>query len=153
YINLNTGSVILIGALPEFINYYGLNSGTYTAESVTAARASSNPALLQASTFKQVDPESVSSGEIGYKGILAKKLYVDVYAYYSHYKNFFASAAVVKAATPADALNPLTSTAYSYSQNSTDAVKAQGWGIGLEYQMMRGYILGANLFSDKLRDL
>ena len=153
YINLNTGSVILIGALPEFINYYGLNSGTYTAESVTAARAANNPSLLQASTFKVVDPESVSSGEIGYKGILAKKLYVDAYAYFSRYKNFFASAAVVKASSPAAALNPLTSAAYSYTQNSNDVVKAQGWGIGLEYQMNRGYIVGANLFSDKLKDL
>jgi outer membrane receptor for ferrienterochelin and colicin len=153
YIDLNTGSVILIGALPEFISYYGLNTGTYTAESVTAARAAFNPALLQPSTFKEVDPESVSSGEIGYKGLLAKKLFVDVYAYYSRYKNFFASAAVVKASSPINALNPLASTAFSYSQNSTDIVKAQGWGIGLEYQLSRGYIVGANLFSDKLKDL
>jgi hypothetical protein len=100
-----------------------------------------------------VDPESVSSGEIGYKGIIAKKLYIDVYAYYSRYKNFFASAAVVKAATPSAALNPLTSAAYSYTQNSLDIVKAQGWGIGVEYLLNRGYILGGNLFSDKLRDL
>ena len=153
YIDLNTGSVTLIGALPEFINYYGLNTGTYTAESVTAARASGNPALLQPSTFKVVDPESVSSGEIGYKGILGKKLFVDAYVYYSRYKNFFASAAVVKASSPAAALNPLTSTAFSYSQNSVDIVKAQGWGIGLEYQMGRGYLVGANVFSDKLKDL
>ena len=52
YIDLNTGSVILIGALPEFITRYGLNTGTYTAESVTAARAAFNPALLQASTLR-----------------------------------------------------------------------------------------------------
>jgi hypothetical protein len=153
YIDLQTASVKLIGALPEFINYYGLNTGTYTAESVSAARAANNPALLVASTFKVVDPESVSSGEIGYKGIIAKKLYIDVYAYYSRYKNFFASAAVVKAATPSAALNPLTSAAYSYTQNSLDIVKAQGWGIGVEYLLNRGYILGGNLFSDKLRDL
>ena len=153
YIDLNTGSVTLIGALPEFINYYGLNTGTYSAESVTAARAANNPGLLQASTFKIVDPESVSSGEVGYKGLLGKRLFVDVYAYYSRYKNFFASAAVVKASSPAAALNPLTSAAYSYSQNSKDVVKAQGWGIGLEYLLSRGYFLGANLFSDKLRDL
>src|SRR6185503_1851938 len=79
YIDLQTASVKLIGALPEFINYYGLNTGTYTAESVSAARAANNASLLVASTFKVVDPESVSSGEIGYKGIIAKKLYVDIY--------------------------------------------------------------------------
>jgi hypothetical protein len=153
YIDLNTGSVILIGALPEFITRYGLNTGTYTAESVTAARAAFNPALLQASTFSDVKPESVASGEIGYKGILGKKLFMDVYAYYSRYKDFFASVAVVKSSTPLNALNPLASTSYSYTQNSDDIVKASGWGVSLEYQLSRGYIVGGNVFSDKLKDL
>jgi len=153
YINLNTGSVILIGALPEFVTKYGLNTGTYTAESVGAARASSDASLLKASTFGTVKPESVSSGEVGYKGLITKKLFIDAYGYYSRYKDFFASVAVVKAATPSDALNPFTSTNYSYIQNSSDIVKATGWGIGLDYQMNRGYIVGANLFSDKIKDL
>ena len=153
YIDLNTGSVTLIGALPEFITYYGLNTGTYTAESVSAARAAFNPALLQPSTFTDVNPESVSSGEIGYKGILGKKLFVDAYAYYSRYQNFFASVAVVKASTPTNALNPLASTSYSYTQNSTDVVKASGWGLTLEYQLPRRYVIAGNVFSDKLKDV
>lgn len=153
YIDLNTGSVTLIGALPEFITYYGLNNGTYTAESVAAARAASNPSLLKPSTFTALNPESVASGEIGYKGIIAKKLFVDVYAYYSRYKDFFASVAVVKSSSPTNALNPLASTSFSYNQNSTEIVKAQGWGVSMEYRLTRGYILGGNLFSDKLKDL
>ncbi|HET6769811.1 MAG TPA: TonB-dependent receptor, partial [Chitinophagaceae bacterium] len=153
YIDLNTGSVTLIGALPEFITYYGLNTGTYTGESVAAARAAFNPALLQPSTFTDVLPESVASGEIGYKGIIAKKLFIDVYGYYSRYKDFFSSVAVVKASSPTNALNPLASTSYSYTQNSPDIVKASGWGVGIEYQLPRRYVLGGNLFSDKLRDV
>ena len=153
YIDLNTGSVVLVGCLPEFVTRYGLNTGTYTAESVTAARQAFNPALLQASIFGTVNPESVSSGEVGYKGLVTKKLFVDVYGYYSRYKDFFARVAVVKASSPLNALNPLASTNYAYIQNSPDVVKATGWGIGLEYQLMHGYILGANLFSDKLKDL
>ena len=153
YIDLNTGSVTLIGALPEFITYYGLNTGTYTAESVTAARAVFNPGLLQPSTFTELKPESVSSGEIGYKGIIAKKLFVDVYAYYSRYQDFLVSVAVVKASSPTNALNPLASTSFSYNQNSTEIVKAQGWGVSMEYRLSRGYIVAGNLFSDKLKDL
>ena len=153
YIDLNTGSVTLVGALPEFVTRYGLNTGTYTAESVTAARTAGNASLLQASVFGAVSPESVSSGEIGYKGLINKRLFVDLYAYYSEYKNFFARVAVVKSATPANALNPLTSTNYAYIQNSPDEVKASGWGLGLEYQLSRGYVIGGNVFSDKLRDL
>jgi hypothetical protein len=153
YIDLNTGSVTLVGALPEFVTRYGLNTGTYTAESVTAARQAFNPSLLVPSNFGTVNPESVSSGEIGYKGLLTKKLFVDVYGYYSEYKNFFARVAVVKASSPTNALNPLASTNYAYIQNSPDAVKATGWGIGLEYQLNRGYVAGGNLFSDKLKDV
>jgi outer membrane receptor protein involved in Fe transport len=153
YIDLNSGSVILVGALPEFVTRYGLNTGTYTAESVTAARTASNPNLLQASTFGTVNPESVSSAEIGYKGLLTKKLFVDVYGYYSRYQDFFARVAVVKSSSPTNALNPIASTNYAYIQNSPEAVKATGWGIGLEYQLSRGYVLGANLFSDKLKDV
>ena len=153
YIDLNTGSVTLVGALPEFVTRYGLNTGTYTAESVTAARQAFNSSLLVPSNFGTVNPESVSSGEIGYKGLLTKKLFVDVYGYYSEYKNFFARVAVVKASSPTNALNPLASTNYAYIQNSPDAVKATGWGIGLEYQLNRGYVAGGNLFSDKLKDV
>jgi len=153
YIDLNTGSVILVGALPEFATRYGLNTGTYTAGSVDSARRAFNPALLRPSSFNDVKPESVSSYEIGYKGLLTKKLFVDVYGYFSRYQDFFARVAVVKASSPTNALNPLASTNYAYIQNSPDEVKATGWGIGLEYQLSRGYILGANLFSDKLNDV
>jgi len=59
----------------------------------------------------------------------------------------------VKASSPANALNPLASTNFAYIQNSPDVVKATGWGIGLEYQLSRGYVLGGNVFSDKLKDV
>ena len=153
YIDLNTGSVTLVGALPEFVTRYGLNTGTYTAESVTAARTAFNPALLVPSTFGTVNPESVSSFEVGYKGLITKKLFVDIYGYASRYQDFFARVAVVKASSPTNALNPIASTNYAYIQNSPDEVKATGWGIGLEYQLSRGYVLGGNVFSDKLNDV
>jgi hypothetical protein len=153
YIDLNTGSVTLVGALPEFVTRYGLNTGTYTASSVDSARKTFNPALLVPSTFGTVKPESVSSYEVGYKGLISKKLFVDVYGYYSQYKDFFARVAVVKASSPTNVLNPLASANYAYIQNSPDAVKATGWGIGLEYLLSRGYVVGGNVFSDKLKDV
>lgn len=153
YIDLNTGTVRLVGALPEFVTRYGLNTGTYTAESAIAARKASNPALLKPAVFGTVEPESVSSGEIGYKGLINKKLLIDFYGYYSRYQNFFARIAVVKAASPTAALNPFTSSNYAYIQNSPDVVKATGWGLGLEYLLPKGYIASGNVYSDKLRDL
>ncbi|HLF46715.1 MAG TPA: TonB-dependent receptor [Chitinophagaceae bacterium] len=153
YISLETGSVKLIGALQEAFTQNGLNTGTYTEKSVLAARAALNPALLVPATFTPVIPETVASGEIGYKALINKKLLIDVYAYYSRYKDFFARVQAAKAATAAAALNPFTSKNYSYLQNSPNEVKASGWGIGLEYLLPRGFMVSGNIFSDRIHDL
>lgn len=159
YINLNVGSGILIGFLPEFFAFYNFSTNTpYTAESITAYRASGNPGntnLLVAAVQRVVKPETVSSGEIGYKGLFNKKFLIDVYAYYSKYKDFLARVAVGQSLTgsPSGVFNPLTTRNLSYQQTSTTDVKALGWGVGVEYQLPRNFIFSGNIFSDKLRDL
>ncbi|NJO26044.1 MAG: TonB-dependent receptor, partial [Bacteroidia bacterium] len=59
YINLNVGSGILIGSIPEFQTYYNLNTNPgYTAESVIAARtAGSTSAWFR--QYIKCKPESV----------------------------------------------------------------------------------------------
>jgi hypothetical protein len=165
YISLKTAAGYLIGCLPEFQSYYKLNSTLpgYTPESILAYRNSGNPAntsLLVEGTYKEVNPETVSSYEIGYKGIiLDQKLFIDAYAYYSRYKNFLARQGLGQA-TPApggtgtatDLYNALTTTNISYIQNSDQDVKATGWGISLEYKFIKEYMLYGNVFSDKLSD-
>lgn len=160
YINLNVGSGILIGFLPEFFDFYNFSTNTpYTAESILAYRFSGNPAntnLLVPAVQKEVKPESVSSGEIGYKGLFNKKFLIDVYAYYSRYKDFLARVAVgqsLNAGPPTDLFNPLTTRNLSYQQTSTTDVKAIGWGLGVEYQLPRNFVFSGNIFSDELRDL
>jgi hypothetical protein len=155
----------LIGCLPEFQTYYKLNSTLpgYTPASILAYRASGNPAntsLLVKGTFKEVKPETVSSYEVGYKGIVMKKLLFDAYFYYSHYNDFLARAAVGQATLPpngtgtaTDLFSPFTTTNVSYIQNSTQGVKAIGWGIGVDYQAIKNYYLYGNVFSDQLRDV
>jgi outer membrane receptor protein involved in Fe transport len=160
YINLVTGAGVLIGCLPEFQSYYGLNSTNnpaYTAESIIAARQTLDVTKLVRSTFTAVKPETVSSYEIGYKGLLGKKLLVDAYAYYSQYKDFLATIGVgqsnqVAAPSPLHLLSSFTTTNFSYVQNTTGVVKAMGWGIGLEYQLIKNYTIYGNVFSDDLRD-
>ncbi|HEU4469473.1 MAG TPA: TonB-dependent receptor [Flavisolibacter sp.] len=159
YINLNTGSAILTGALPEFQTYWGLNTNFgYTAESINAYRAGGNPAntsLLVRGPYNEVKPESVSSYEVGYKGIVNRKLFVDAYAYYSEYKNFLGRVAVGQSVTGAQTalFNPLTTRNLSYIQNIDQTVKAIGWGLSLEYQLPRGYNVYGNVYSDDLRDV
>lgn len=162
YISLITGAGALIGCLPEFQDYYKLNSTRpgYTAESILAYRNSGNPAntaLLVQAEFKKVKPESVNSFEVGYKGIIEKRLFVDVYGYYSDYKDFLATIGIGQSnqTNPAttDLFSPFTTGNVSYKQNSPEHVKAIGWGIGLEYQLIKTYYFYGNVFSDELRDV
>ena len=157
YIALSTGTAVLIGCLPEFQEYYKLNTVPfqgYTAASIIAARSGGGTAALVPAQYKEVKPESVSSFEVGYKGILMKKLLVDGYVYYSQYKDFLATTVVGQGKTGAatDLLSPFSTTNISYTQNSPDNVKAIGWGIGVDYNVIKGYYLTANVFSDHLKD-
>lgn len=160
YISLITGSGTLIGCLPEFQDYYKLNSTLpgYTPASILAYRASGNPAntnLLVKAIFNKVKPETVSSYEIGYKGIIKKKLLVDAYLYYSKYKDFLATIGVgqSRSGNAQELYSPFSTTNVSYKQNATQSVSAVGWGIGLEYQFIKGYNFYGNVFSDELQNV
>jgi len=167
YINLNVGSGFLIGFLPSFQTFYRTSSNPiYTAESIGAYRAGSiaDSSRLQTGVFNEVKPESVSSYEVGYKGVIAKKLYLDGYVYYSQYEEFLGNVAVgqslnegtgggpvTNADNKRDIYNPGTTRNLSYSQNIDENVKAYGWGITAEYQLPRRFVFYGNVFSDKLR--
>jgi outer membrane receptor protein involved in Fe transport len=159
YISLITGAGALIGALPEFQDYYQLNGirQGYTAQSILAYRASGDANDLVEAVYKEVKPETVSSYEIGYKGIIEKKLFVDAYFYYSRYKDFLATIGVGQSNQPnptqAHLLSPFTTGNVSYTQNTPGTVSATGWGIGLEYQLIKTYLIYGNVFSDKLGDV
>lgn len=163
YINLLTGGANrLIGGLPEFNTYFRFNtSPAYTAESIDAYRNSIssgaiNPGLLVPAKFQTVKPETMNSFELGYKGLLTRNLLVDVYTYYSHYKNFIGRVAVgrgvseVPANAPKELASPFTTNNYSFVVNTENDVKAIGWGIGLSYQLGKGYGINTNLSSDQL---
>jgi len=167
YINLNVGSGILIGFLPEFQTFYRTNSNPiYTAQSIGAYRAGTlaDSGRLQIGVFNEVKPEIVASYEIGYKGVLAKKLFLDGYLYYSQYEEFLGRVAVGQSLNEGtgtgpvtngdnrrDIYNPGTTRNLSYIQNSDQKVKAYGWGVTAEYQLPRRFVFYGNLFSDKLR--
>jgi len=160
YISLVTGAGTLIGLLPEFQDFYQLNSTRpgYTPESILAYRASGNPAntgMLVEATYNEVTPETVNSFEVGYKGIFGKKLLVDGYVYFSRYQNFLATIGVGQSRTgdPTELFSPFTTVNLSYKQNSTEEVSAIGWGVSAEYQFGRGYGIYGNVFSDELQDL
>ncbi|HJU45916.1 MAG TPA: hypothetical protein VJ647_03985, partial [Chitinophagaceae bacterium] len=165
WINLNSPSARLIGGLPEFNTFFNFSGNPlYTAESVAAYRGSfaagsPNPALLQQAPFVTVKPETMNSYEVGYRGLIQKRLLVDAYVYYSVYKNFLAKVAAARgtsgnpAGAPAELLNPGTTENFSFPVNTTENVKAFGWGISADYLLPSNYVVNANVSGDQLDDL
>ncbi len=159
-LRLGGGSSFLIGSLPEFQTYYKLNSTKpgYTAASVLDYRRGTlaDSSRLVVATFNNLKPETVNSYEVGYKGIIGKKLLLDAYYYFSNYNDFIVSQAVVQGGTTGykfETYSGFSSNSVSYNQNSTKSVKSSGWGIGIEYKLIKNYMLYGNVFSDVLKDV
>lgn len=163
WINLNSPSARLIGGLPEFNKMFNFDANpVYTAESVAAYRASfaagtPNPSLLQRATFTTIKPESVNSYELGYRGVISKKLLLDAYVYYSEYKDFLSRVAVARgnsgnpSGAPVELLNPGTTENFSFPVNSgNENVTAIGWGVSVDYRLPANYTVSGNVSGDQL---
>ena len=159
YINLNTPGTRLIGGLPEFQAFFGFKSNpVYTAESIGAYRLSvaagrPDQTLLQQAQFPTLGPETANSYEIGYRGLPTSQLLIDAYVYYSVYKDFIGRVAVGRPAPGGNIANPLATENYSYPVNSDESVKAIGWGIGVDYQIGKGFVARVNFSGDQLNDV
>ena len=167
WINLLVGGgTRLMGGLPQLRDYYKFNTNpAYTVASVTAFGASAlagapNASLLQQQQFGEFKPESSQSFEVGYKGLIAQRLLIDVYAYWATYKDFLSGVTVLQArvapSSPAslfDLLDANKRIGYSISVNTPGDVKTNGWGASAEYLMDKNYSVTANIYSDVIGDL
>ncbi len=105
-----------------------------------------------------LQPERIASYEIGYKGIIAKKLFVDAYYYFSQYTNFIGSTVILVPTAPAAPGLPIesgvssasTRIAYSRPANTNEKINAQGFAISLDYSLTKGYFVGANMANNEL---
>lgn len=165
WINLSVGGgTRLMGGLPELRNGYNFSGNpVYSLASVQAFGASAlagapNPGLLQVQQFGEFKPESTTSFEVGYKGLIAKKLLIDVYAYRAKYKDFLSGVTVIqqRAGLPPSLFNLLSSNnriAYSISVNAPGTVDVTGWGASLEYLFPKNFSVNANVYSDVIGNL
>lgn len=147
------GNVKLVGGNNFFDTYYGFSSKpTYYLEGVSA---------YQPLEFK---PESVSSFELGYKGLLAQgKLLFDVYGYYGQYQNFITRSLIIQpfsgtqqqlAADLQAGKSPAAlGNVFSIPVNTTSKVKTYGFGISADYKLPQNFQVGVNLSSDQLSDV
>lgn len=150
YINLGIGSnVFLIGGNPGFREYYNFAAKQpYDFDELRKGRVVAfNPQDLK--------PESLSSFEAGFKGLLLQgKLLVDVYGYYGTYKDFLGRRVTVQASGNTIAVSDtLNGRRLSIPVNSTDKVKTYGFGLSVDYRLPWNFTIGANVASDILKDV
>jgi outer membrane receptor protein involved in Fe transport len=109
---------------------------------------------------KDLVPERISSYEIGYKGLIGKKLFLDAYYYTSTYKNFIGGVSVVVPTAAAGPGLPIesgvssssTRVGYSRVSNTSETIKVDGWAASLNYSIKNGYSINGNIASNNLRN-
>lgn len=163
-----TGSVIvgMPGATTINVTGEGAYNNSFTASSAEAFAASAaagapNPALLQIANPQHVQPEQVTSFEVGYRASL-NKVSLDLSAYYNSYQDFISTEDVVvpfygdvqltqTAPTPLGP-TPLAMIAlgngdfkgYQAYTNSDADVSSYGASVGLSAKVFGNFDLGAN---------
>lgn len=127
---------------------------TKAATQVTPAFALEALPKYQATPLR---PETIRSWEIGYKGLLAKKLFVDAYYYQSTYTDFIGGTLIVVPTAAAAPGLPIESgigignlKGYSRPSNTSEKIVSRGWAVGLDYSLSKGYSVGANIANNEL---
>ncbi|MEO5945033.1 MAG: TonB-dependent receptor [Ferruginibacter sp.] len=150
WINLDLNSYKLIGGNKSFNDYYHFDTNPiYNRDSLQ------NGKVVPVS-FGNSKPESLSSFEAGYRGlVLDKKLLIDIYGYAGQYTDFIGRTVVAQsktnsAITPADAA---TGQIYSIPTNSSAKIKTYGFGAGLDYRLPLNFTLGVNAATDNLTNI
>jgi outer membrane receptor protein involved in Fe transport len=164
WINLTIGGgTRLMGGLPELRDFYKFSTNpVFTPASVQAYGASAaagapNTGLLVEQKFGEFKAESSQSFEVGYKGLIAQRLLIDVYAYWATYHDFIGSTTAIQAKVPPtsasgylDLLDANKRIGYSIAVNTPGDVKTSGWGASAEYLMPRNFSVSANVYHDEI---
>ncbi|MFQ5652473.1 MAG: TonB-dependent receptor domain-containing protein [bacterium] len=173
YILGNLGVTTLFGGAKEFVESYSVDftspvsttltgldvyNNSYLANSVFAFLQSGDPDDLEILDIEFIQPEKVRAWEIGYKGIVAERLFLDINYYHNRYKDFIGSIDAVTAlvgnvrdgSAAIDILNGTTRT-YTLVANAKDEVTSQGVEFGFTYAMGKGYRTGGNYTFADLR--
>jgi outer membrane receptor protein involved in Fe transport len=114
-------------------------------------------------TYPDSKPESVTTYEVGYKGLVGKNLLIDAYGYYGEYKDFIYRTLVLQP-KPGITLGQIDTALaagvtatnlghiFSVPTNTTSKVKTYGFGLSIDYRLPLGFIISGNLSSDNLKD-
>ena len=162
YIFFPAGSGILLGGTRDNAARYGVyEGGAFTEISYqkfigSVLAGAPNPTLLQTVNLAYVKPEKLNAFEVGYKGILGKKLFLDVSTYHTIYNDFISGQTVraKKGTTIGGVTRPgvedllagraTTATAFRPVSNTPEVVTSTGFGLGMNYRLNKGFSLYGN---------
>jgi len=161
FINLDLGPITLIGNLNGINNVYTLNSVNAFNDSLNAVNGdlnAVNPNILEAKNYQALKPEQVKTLEIGYRGVIKNKFFIDADAYFNQYTNFIADVRVVAPSGGAiagdesgfDAVLTKLYDVYQVPVNSEKTVNSIGGGIGITYSISNKYQMQLNYTYAKL---
>jgi iron complex outermembrane recepter protein len=158
YIFFPVGTNTLLGSSEDNAARYGVHKGgAWTRTSYEAYRASGgtlasdgtptggNTSLLVTDDVDYVKPEQLVSYEIGYKGLISQNFIVDFNIYYTSYTDFIGGDDVAaKFQTVHQGTTYAPGTIYSPYRNSPEDVTSTGIGLGLTYNVGKGYSISGN---------
>lgn len=145
YLFYNVGRARLLGNVNGYQNLV-------TIESLNDYFTTTDYDTLVFFDIDPVEPEKVKTVEVGYRGILGNKFYVDAGYYFSYYTDFigFELGADVRTDTFFGQPFATLERVYRVASNASDFVTTHGASIGLNYYFKKFYSIGANYSWNKL---
>jgi iron complex outermembrane receptor protein len=145
YLNLNVGPATLRG------NLEGIDS-LITLESFSEWRDTQKPSSLRYFNIDPISPEKAKSFEVGYRGTLAEKIFVDASIYTTFYEKFIGYKIGIDAPFNQDGQieNFSQIKVYRYAANSDNQVVTQGANLGVNYYFYKQHAFTCNYSFNKL---
>jgi outer membrane cobalamin receptor len=147
YMYYNVGRAKLVG------NINGYDS-LVTVESLrTYTYSNFEEDSLEYFSVNPISPEKVKCLDIGYRGVINRKIYIDAGYYFNWYTNF------IGFVTGADIFldpflgNPYILDVYRIATNSSEKITTQGFSLGLNYYLDNQFTINANYSWNKLNQI
>ncbi len=175
FIDLDVVTQRLVGSNDVLKNRYNMfpdQNPLYTPGVVATARESQNPGDLIPFDFAKFKPEKVASFEAGYKSLIANKLMVDLFGYYSTYQDFIGLQMFSQGQLPPGIRDPdaveaskgsgdpdqdkqlvLAESVGNYGVDiniETENVNSFGFGLGLDYVLPRNFTVDGNVTFNRI---
>jgi len=142
YLNYNVGPAILKGNIDGFKHLCSIPS-------LISAMDNLDTTLVNYFDVAPIQPEKVKTAEVGYRGTLFKRVYVDASYYYSFYHDFIGYK--IGADVLFNSLSlPSYLQVYRVAANSKELVTTQGFAMNFNYYFKKYFTLSGNYSWNKL---